>query len=141
MSNKGISRKSLYRVISTLLILVILVTMLTGCKKKEVTLESYVNDNPSEQAALQELMGEDQNAKIEFEGNTMRIIYTVNQEAVTGIEDVKALLEEAFSYMEDVFNGIVEDLEEATGIEGISIEIIYLDEAGNEIAKNTYVKK
>ena len=137
MKNKGV------KLTIWLLIIVFMVTIFaTGCAKKEVTLESYVKDNPSEQQAIEDLMSTDENAKLEFQGNTMRIIYTVTAEALEGMGDSpKSIFEEAFALMEDTFKGVVQELERITEIDGIEIEIIYNDEAGNEIARKAYGKE
>ena len=71
------------RLVVTIVLIALVITLLSGCAKKEVTLESFVNDNPSEKVALEELVEkEDVNARIEFEGNTMRIIYKVEDASV-----------------------------------------------------------
>ena len=120
-------------VIAIILLVVIAMTLVTGCGKKEVTLESFVKDNPTEEAALAELTKDDPNAKIEFEGNIMRIIYTVVDESIT-----KEILDSAMGMMDGTFSGIARDLSTATEIKGIQIEVVYIDADGEEITKKLF---
>ena len=96
-------------------------------------LESFVKDNPSEEAALEQLTADDPNAQIEFEGNIMRIIYNVEDENIT-----KDILDPAMDMMEDIFNGIAKDLVKSTGIEGIQIEVLYQKADGEEITRRIF---
>lgn len=133
------------RLLAMFLIIVLgVMTMLTGCGKEqveeldpvEITLESYVKEHPSEQEALNQLTADDPNAKIEFEKNTMRIIYTVSDEAMAEVgDDLKDILDDAFSTMDDTFSSIAKDLESNTGVDGIGIEVVYVDTKGEEISK------
>ena len=120
-------------VIAIILLVVIAMTLVTGCGKKEVTLESFVKDNPTEEAALAELTKDDPNAKIEFEGNIMRITYIVEDESIT-----KEILDSAMEMMVDTFKGMARDLSTATEIKGIQIEIVYVDVDGKEITKKLF---
>ncbi|MBO4236031.1 MAG: DUF4854 domain-containing protein [Firmicutes bacterium] len=121
------------KLVITIVIIALAMTLLSGCAKKEVTLESFVNDNPSEKESLEVLTAEDPNASIEFEGNVMRIIYKVEDSTVT-----KEILDPAMEMMRDTFSGIAKDLASGTGIEGIQIEIVYQDASGKEITKRTF---
>lgn len=113
--------------------------LLMGCKKAEPTLESYVKDNPSEQSAIEDLLASEDNAEIEFIGNKMRIVYTVTEEELKSFEgDVATVMEEAFGVMEETFEGVIDELERITEIQGIQIEIAYLDSEGTEIASYVY---
>ena len=121
------------RLLVTVVLVALVMTSLIGCTKKEVTLESFVKDNPSEEAALEQLTADDPNAQIEFEGNIMRIIYKVEDESIT-----KDILDPAMDMMEDIFNGIAQDLVKSTGIEGIQIEVLYQKADGEEITRRIF---
>ena len=121
------------RLLVTVVLVALVMTSLIGCTKKEVTLESFVKDNPSEEAALEQLTADDPNAQIEFEGNIMRIIYNVEDENIT-----KDILDPAMDMMEDIFNGIAKDLVKSTGIEGIQIEVLYQKADGEEITRRIF---
>ncbi|MBQ7246052.1 MAG: DUF4854 domain-containing protein [Firmicutes bacterium] len=121
------------RLLVTVVLVALVMTSLIGCTKKEVTLESFVKDNPSEEAALEQLTADDPNAQIEFEGNLMRIIYNVEDENIT-----KDILDSAMDMMEDIFNGIAQDLVKSTGIEGIQIEVLYQKADGEEITRRIF---
>ena len=121
------------RLLVTVVLVALVMTSLIGCTKKEVTLESFVKDNPSEEAALEQLTADDPNAQIEFEGNLMRIIYNVEDENIT-----KDILDAAMDMMEDIFNGIAQDLVKSTGIEGIQIEVLYQKADGEEITRRIF---
>lgn len=121
------------RLLVTVVLVALVMTSLIGCTKKEVTLESFVKDNPSEEAALEQLTADDPNAQIEFEGNIMRIIYNVEDENIT-----KDILDPAMDMMEDIFNGIAQDLVKSTGIEGIQIEVLYQKADGEEITRRIF---
>lgn len=119
--------------IAIILLLAIAMSLFTGCGKKEVTLESFVKDNPSEEEALAQLTKDDPNADIEFDGNIMRIKYKVADESIT-----KEILDSAMDMMEDTFKGIASDLSNSTGIKGIQIEVVYTDMNGKEITKRVF---
>ena len=119
--------------IAIILLLAIAMSLFTGCGKKEVTLESFVKDNPSEEEALAQLTKDDPNADIEFEGNIMRIKYKVEDASIT-----KEILDSAMEMMEDTFKGIASDLSNSTGIKGIQIEVVYTDMNGKEITKRVF---
>ena len=121
------------RLVVTIVLIALVATLLAGCAKKEVTLESFVKDNPSEEAALEELTANDPNASIEFEGNIMRIIYKVEDSTIT-----KDILDPALEMMAVTFNGIAQDLVKSTGIEGIQIEIVYKDAEGKDITSRVF---
>lgn len=121
------------RLLVTVVLVALVMTSLIGCTKKEVTLENFVKDNPSEEAALEQLTADDPNAQIEFEGNIMRIIYNVEDENIT-----KDILDPAMDMMEDIFNGIAKDLVKSTGIEGIQIEVLYQKADGEEITRRIF---
>ena len=120
-------------VIVVVLLIAMMMSLLVGCGKKEVTLESFVKDNPSEQEALEQLTAEDPNAKIEFEGNIMRLVYAVDDPSVS-----KEILDSAMDMVADTFKNIASDLSNSTGIKGIQIEIVYTDKDGKEITKRTF---
>ena len=119
--------------IVAVLAIAVMMTLFTGCSKKEATLESFVKDHPSEQTALEELTKDDPNAKIEFEGNIMRIIYKVEDAGIS-----KDVLDSAMEMMKDTFKGIASDLSNSTGIKGIQIEIVYVNTDGQEITKKLF---
>lgn len=121
------------RLVVTIVLIALVATLLAGCAKKEVTLESFVKDNPSEEAALEELTANDPNASIEFEGNIMRIIYKVEDSTIT-----KDILDPALEMMAATFNGIAQDLVKSTGIKGIQIEIVYKDAEGKDITSRVF---
>ena len=122
------------RVVVTIILIAIAVTLLAGCAKKEVTLESFVDAKPSEKVALEEaIKKEDYNARIEFEVNTMRIIYTVEDSAVT-----KEILDSAMEMMVDTFSNIAKDISKSLSIEGVQVEIVYEDADGKIIASRVF---
>lgn len=138
MRNSGNERlrKAIKKFISLTLVLLIVAAVISGCSK-ESTLESYVKNHPSEEEGLAQLTDDDPNARIEFDGNIMRIVYTL-PEIEGNREDVKDILDEAMETMGDVFREIIQELEEKTGIVGIKIEIIYEDSAGEEVTMGLF---
>lgn len=120
--------------VALILIIAVLTIVPSGCGKKEVTLESFVKDNPSEYKALEEkLSSGDPNAKIEFEGNIMRFIYTVDDPDKT-----KEVFDQAMEKMVDTFNNMAKELSSKIGIEGIQIEIVYADTEGKTITSRIF---
>ena len=136
---KLMKKRSLLIIVLVLLLSVTL--LLSGCSKKKITLEEFVKENLTEQSALEDITKDDPNAKLEFTGNTMRILYSISEEIPEeSMEEVKLALDTSLSNMEDVFTGMVKDLESSTGIEGISIEVIYTTMDGSEITKRSFEK-
>ncbi len=53
---------------------------------------------------------------------------------------MKPEMESAMNNMESTFTGVASDLEEGSGITGVTVKVIYKDAAGTEIYSNEYKK-
>ena len=127
MNNK---RKLLLLLIAVLTIALIS----TACTKKDPTnLEEYIKVYQSEQDAIQGIASNDPNATITVTENTMELIYTVEDASISG-ED----LEKALDGLDDTFKEVISNLEEETGLQGIKVQVVYKNAAGNEIASKLF---
>ena len=78
---------------------------------------------------------------VDVNGNVVTFTYTYDQ---TFDEDtiaaMKPEMESAMNSMESTFTGVASDLEEGSGITGVTVKVIYKDAAGTEIYSNEYTK-
>ncbi len=136
---------------SLLLVLLMAVTvMFTGCGggeeatqeeatqettvQEEITLESFINDTPDLKEQI-DAVAADNNMEIEISENTMTYYY--NYPEVLTEDEVQIIKDEADKLMEDgmseTFEGEAEKMRENTGIEDITMTIIFRDPEGTEI--------
>ncbi len=119
-------RKSL---VLFLIMAVLTVMCFSACGKKEVTLETYCQDNPEVQESIDKAMN-DSNVLVEIKGND--IIYTFdlakmegyNEELAKSDEITKAL-EDALGQASSTFGNISKSIEESTEIQGVSTVVKY----------------
>lgn len=121
------------------MIVAVLTTMLfTACGKEKTTLESYLNDHPDIQTAIDEQLGSDElkNIKVEFSGNDM--IYTYDLAGVESVteeeaksDDVKQKLQEGLDAQAANFKATANSVlaavnEDGAGIESINMIVNYV---------------
>ena len=122
------------RLVLTIAAVMALSILVAGCGGKEPkTLEEYVEANQGEKDSIAGIVSDDPNATVTISENTMDITYTVEDESFT-----KEVLDTALNSLGDQFSTIIQNLETKTGIEGINIQVTYMDAKGAEITSKQF---
>ena len=130
------------KVITLVAAIVLLVTSslaLAGCGGTK-TLEEYVNSDSDVQQELSDLESSLGNGgSITVKENNIELIYKYDQtfDEATATA-MKPQLEQAMNSMESQFQGMIDDLKEDSGIDDVSMTIVYQDANGTELYSNTY---
>ena len=119
-------------IICLLLVFLVACLMLTACggggsnEPEEVTLESWMADHPEEMDQVEVEDG----MEVTFEKNTL--VYTYDLSVLDGVDEATATSEtmiealtQGLEEADGTFMGIIDDLQEETEIEGISIKVVY----------------
>ena len=104
------------------------------------TLEEYVNSDSDVQQELSDLESSLGNGgSITVKENNIELIYKYDQtfDEATATA-MKPQLEQAMNSMESQFQGMIDDLKEDSGIDDVSMTIVYQDANGTELYSNTY---
>lgn len=112
---------------------------LAGCGGTK-TLEEYVNSDSDVQQELSDLESSLGNGgSITVKENNIELIYKYDQtfDEATATA-MKPQLEQAMNSMESQFQGMIDDLKEDSGIDDVSMTIVYQDANGTELYSNTY---
>ena len=120
--------KATKKIITSGIILSLIMAMamlFAGCGSSPETIDSLSSDGMN----------------VDIKGNVITFTYTYDQ---TFDEDtiaaMKPEMESAMNNMESTFTGVASDLEEGSGITGVTVKVIYKDAAGTEIYSNEYKK-
>lgn len=111
--------------------------MFAGCGGPS-TLEEYINSD-SEAKEMIDSMSSGSGMTIDVKDNTLTYTYTYSQtfdDAVIG--EMKTQIESAMSSMSSSFESVASTLEEESGIDDITVKVIYEDGAGTEIFSEEY---
>lgn len=101
------------------------------------TLEEYIS-NDTEAAQQIKNMNTNELA-VTVEGNTLVYTYTYPQVIDASLVDaVKTQLESTIDSSSSTFTGLADQLEEQSGIDGISVKVVYLNGDGTELMNKTY---
>ena len=103
-------------------------------------LEEYVNSDSDVQQELSDLESSLGNGgSITVKENNIELIYKYDQtfDEATATA-MKPQLEQAMNSMESQFQGMIDDLKEDSGIDDVSMTIVYQDANGTELYSNTY---
>lgn len=118
-------------------VMIMLVAALAGCGKP-TTLQGYLE---SDESAMQEIddLAKNMNMEINVTDNQLTFNYALPEEVD---EDSMDYYSEAFTQMEESLQSqmveVVKQLEKETGIDGITVEVNYVDKAGNSVYKATF---
>ena len=125
--------KKVITLVAAIMLLVTSTLALAGCGGTK-TLEEYVNSDSDVQ---QELLGN--GGSITVKENNIELIYKYDQtfDEATATA-MKPQLEQAMNSMESQFQGMIDDLKEDSGIDDVSMTIVYQDANGTELYSNTY---
>ena len=131
--------KKIITLVATIMLLAASTLILAGCGGS-TTLEEYINGDSDAQQELSDLessLGE--GGSVTIKDNNIQLIYKYSQtydEAT--ITALKPQLEKSMNSMESSFQGMVDKMKEESGIDDVSMTIIYQDANGTELYSNTY---
>ena len=131
--------KKVITLVAAIMLLVTSTLALAGCGGTK-TLEEYVNSDSDVQQELTDLESSLGNGgSITVKENNIELIYKYDQtfDEATATA-MKPQLEQAMNSMESEFQGMIDDLKEDSGIEDVSMTIVYQDANGTELYSNTY---
>lgn len=133
-------RMKKYMVLTVIMAMTVIMALLAGCSSSPQTLEDYVASDEDVQAELEDLessLGD--GGSIEVVDN--EIIFTYKFDTTydsTTAEVMTSSLESAMASYDDTFEGIVDDLEEASGIDGVTMTVNYLNGDDSVLYTKTY---
>ena len=131
--------KKVITLVAAIMLLVTSTLALAGCGGTK-TLEEYVNSDSDVQQELSDLESSLGNGgSITVKENNIELIYKYDQtfDEATATA-MKPQLEQAMNSMESEFQGMFDDLKEDSGIDDVSMTIVYQDANGTELYSNTY---
>ena len=131
--------KKVITLVAAIMLLVTSSLALAGCGGTK-TLEEYVNSDSDVQQELSDLESSLGNGgSITVKENNIELIYKYDQtfDEATATA-MKPQLEQAMNSMESQFQGMIDDLKEDSGIDDVSLTIVYQDANGTELYSNTY---
>ena len=131
--------KKVITLVAAIMLLVTSTLALAGCGGPK-TLEEYVNSDSDVQQELSDLESSLGNGgSITVKENNIELIYKYDQtfDEATATA-MKPQLEQAMNSMESQFQGMIDDLKEDSGIDDVSMTIVYQDANGTELYSNTY---
>ena len=131
--------KKVITLVAAIMLLVTSTLALAGCGGTK-TLEEYVNSDSDVQQELNDLESSLGNGgSITVKENNIKLIYKYDQtfDEATATA-MKPQLEQAMNSMESQFQSMIDDLKEESGIEDVSMTIVYQDANGTELYSNTY---
>ena len=132
--------KKVITLVAAIMLLVTSSLALAGCGGTK-TLEEYVNSDSDVQQELSDLESSLGNGgSITVKENNIELIYKYDQtfDEATATA-MKPQLEQAMNSMESQFQGMIDDLKEDSGIDDVSMTIVYQDANGTELYSNTYL--
>lgn len=131
--------KKVITLVAAIMLLVTSSLALAGCGGTK-TLEEYVNSDSDVQQELSDLESSLGNGgSITVKENNIELIYKYDQtfDEATATA-MKPQLEQVMNSMESQFQGMIDDLKEDSGIDDVSMTIVYQDANGTELYSNTY---
>ena len=131
--------KKVITLVAAIMLLVTSTLALAGCGGTK-TLEEYVNSDSDVQQELSDLESSLGNGGyITVKENNIELIYKYDQKFDEATATaMKPQLEQAMNSMESQFQGMIDDLKEDSGIDDVSMTIVYQDANGTELYSNTY---
>ena len=126
------------KLISGLLIVMLLAmtALFAGCGGPS-TLEEWISSDSEAQATLEEMSTDELDVTVE--GNTLVYTYTYAQVIDASLVDaVSQQLDETITNSSSTFTNVADTLEEESGIDGITVQVIYLNGDGTELLNKTF---
>lgn len=115
-------------------LLLAMAVMFAGCGGPE-TLEEYINSDEEAKSTIDSLSTS--GMTVDVTGNTLTYTYPQTFDAAT-VELMKSELENAMESMDSSFESIGDTLEEGSGIDDITVRVVYEDAAGTELFSEDY---
>lgn len=131
-------RSVVLMVLAMVMILSMSFAMASCGEKEDPTLESYIASDEEAKAEIEE-MAEANDLAISIVGNELTYTYKYDETFDADLAEMLAgELESAMGSMNSTFSGIAADLEEETGISGITVVVIYQNGDGSELYSETF---
>ena len=125
-------------VLAMVMIMAMSLAMASCGEKEDPTLESYIASDEEAKAEIEE-MAEANDLAISIVGNELTYTYKYDETFDADLAEMLAgELESAMGSMNSTFSGIASDLEEETGISGITVVVIYQNGDGSELYSETF---
>lgn len=118
--------------------------MMTGCETEQKTLEDYLADSPSAQQEIEDslsgLNNSDMDVAVTYDQN--RVIITCDMKTTYKKKVLKAMKKSYRKYMEkhltEPMEKAVSNIEQETGVSGVTIQVIINNGNGKEIWSEVY---
>lgn len=120
-------------------LMVAMIIMLSGCGSQPSTLEEYISNDEEAMTTLESVSSSTEGLEVDVEDNIIIYTYTYDNTLDSSmIESVSQQLEKAIDSSESTFRSMADTLEEESGIDGITIRVIYLNNDGTELVNKEY---
>lgn len=120
-------------------LMIVMIIMLSGCGSQPSTLEEYISNDEEAMTTLESVSSSTEGLEVDVEDNTIIYTYTYDNTLDSSmIESVSQQLEKAIDSSESTFRSMADTLEEESGIDGITIRVIYLNNDGTELVNKEY---
>lgn len=120
-------------------LMVAMIIMLSGCGSQPSTLEEYISNDEEAMTTLESMSSSTEGLEVDVEDNTIIYTYTYDNTLDSSmIESVSQQLEKTIDSSESTFRSMADTLEEESGIDGITIRVIYLNNDGTELVNKEY---
>ena len=120
-------------------LMVAMIIMLSGCGSQPSTLEEYISNDEEAMTTLESVSSSTEGLEVAVEDNTIIYTYTYDNTLDSSmIESVSEQLEKTIDSSESTFRSMADSLEEESGIDGITIRVIYLNNDGTELVNKEY---
>lgn len=120
-------------------LMVAMIIMLSGCGSQPSTLEEYISNDEEAMTTLESVSSSTEGLEVDVEDNTIIYTYTYDNTLDSSmIESVSQQLEKTIDSSESTFRSMADTLEEESGIDGITIRVIYLNNDGTELVNKEY---
>lgn len=120
-------------------LMVAMIIMLSGCASQPATLEEYISNDEEARTTLESVSSSTEGLEVDVEDNTIIYTYTYDNTLDSSmIESVSQQLEKTIDSSESTFRSMADTLEEESGIDGITIRVIYLNNDGTELVNKEY---
>ena len=127
------NKKNIAKVFALLMCILLSMCLLTSCGGSDKTLEDYLSENTEAQEKI-DASAEKIGATIEIKGNQISYVFkSEDQLSDDEAKSMKSALEDAFDTYETVLEKQIDEIEEDSGIKGVSFKIVYQNKDGETI--------
>ena len=131
------AKKTTWRVLATMLILVLAVSMLAGCSKPKSVEEAIAKDEKAKKQI--ESIADQNGMEIKIEGNTVTYLVKLDSEVDKElIETYKSAFDEAFKEQEKTMVDAVKQLEDELEIKGVIFAVKVTDSKDQTVYETTF---